>query len=98
MEIAFAYLGAPRTTRQSRTWSLASAVGAVAALRMIGFASMVFGIKYPVALTFQYVAVFSATALCLMAISQAVIIEPPAFMVRAVQAVTDRLARQFAAT
>jgi len=96
--IAFAYLGAPRTTRQSRTWSLVSAVGAVAALRMIGFASMVLGIKYPVALTFQYVAVFAASALCLMAISQAVIIEPPAFMVRAVQAVTDRLARQFATT
>ena len=96
--IAFAYLGAPRTTRQSRTWSLASAVGAVATLRLIGFASMVFGMKYPVALTFQYVAVFSVTALCLMAISQAVIIEPPAFMVRAVQAVTDRLARQFATT
>jgi lipopolysaccharide export system permease protein len=96
--IAFAYLGAPRTTRQSRTWSLVSAVGAVATLRLIGFASMVLGIKYPVALTFQYVAVFAATALCLMAISQATIIEPPAFLVRAVQAVTERLSRRFATT
>ena len=96
--IAFAYLGAPRTTRQSRTWSLVSAVGAVATLRLIGFASMVLGIKYPVALTFQYVAVFAATALCLLAISQAMIIEPPAFLVRAVQAVTDRLSRQFSTT
>ena len=68
------------------------------AKRLIGFASMVLGIKYPVALTFQYVAVFTATALCLLAISQATIIEPPAFLVRAVQAVTDRLARQFATT
>jgi lipopolysaccharide export system permease protein len=98
MIIAFAYLAAPRTTRQSRTWSLASAIGAVATLRLIGFASMVLGIKYPVALTFQYVAVFAATTLGLLAISQAVIIEPPAFLVRAVQAVTDRFARQFAAT
>jgi len=98
MIIAFAYLGAPRTTRQSRTWSLISAVGAVAALRMIGFASMVLGIKYPVALTFQYVAVFAATMLGLLAISQAAIIEPPAFLVRAVQAVTDRVSRRFAAT
>jgi lipopolysaccharide export system permease protein len=98
MIVAFAYLGAPRTTRQSRTWSLISAGGAVAALRMTGFASMVLGIKYPVALTFQYVAVFAATVLGLLAISQATIIEPPAFLVRAVQAVTDRFARQFAAT
>ncbi len=98
MIIAFAYLGAPRTTRQSRTWSLISAIGAVATLRLIGFASMVLGIKYPVALTFQYVAVFAATVLGLLAISQAVIIEPPAFLVRAVQAVTDRFTRQFAAT
>jgi len=96
MIIAFAYLGAPRTTRQSRTWSLVSAVAAVATLRMIGFASMVLGIKYPVALTFQYVAVFAATMLGLLAISQATIIETPAFLVRAVQAVTDRLSRQFA--
>jgi hypothetical protein len=65
---------------------------------MIGFASMVLGIKYPVALTFQYVAVFAATVLGLLAISQATIIEPPAFLIRAVQAVTDRFARQFAAT
>jgi hypothetical protein len=59
---------------------------------------MVLGIKYPVALTFQYVAVFAATALCLLAISQATIIEPPAFMVRAAAAVTERLSRRFAAT
>ena len=98
MIVAFAYLGAPRTTRQSRTWSLASAVGGVAALRMIGFASMVFGIRHPVALTFQYVAVFAATGLGLLAISQAIIIEPPAFLVRAVSAVTERLARRFATT
>ena len=98
MIIAFAYLGAPRTTRQSRTWSLISAGGAVATLRLIGFASMVLGIKYPIALTFQYVAVCAATALGLLAISQATIIEPPAFLVRAVQAVTDRFARRFAAT
>jgi lipopolysaccharide export system permease protein len=98
MIVAYAYLGAPRTTRQSRTWSLVSAVGGVATLRMIGFASMVFGIKSPIALSFQYVAVALATALGLLAISQGTIIEPPAFMVRAVTAVTERLTRRFATT
>ena len=98
MIVAYAYLGAPRTTRQSRTWSLVSAIGGVAALRVIGFASMVFGIKHPVVLAFQYVAVLAATGFGLMAISQATIIEPPAFMVRAAAAVTERLARRFATT
>jgi hypothetical protein len=73
-----------------------SAVGGVAALRMIGFASLVFGIKYPIALAFQYVAVALAAGLGLVAISKASIIEPPAFMVRAAAAVTARLARRFA--
>jgi lipopolysaccharide export system permease protein len=98
MIVAYAYLGAPRTTRQSRTWSLASAVGGVAVLRMIGFASMVFGIKHPIALTFQYVAVLTAGAVGVLAISQAAIIEPPAFVVRAVAALTERVSRQFATT
>jgi lipopolysaccharide export system permease protein len=98
MIVTYAYLGAPRTTRQSRTWSLVSAVGGVAALRMIGFASMVFGIKHPIALTFQYVAVALATGLGLVAISQGTIIEPPAFMVRAAAAITERLSRRLATT
>ena len=98
MIVAFAYLGAPRTTRQSRTWSLVSAIGAVAALRVIGFASLVFGIKHPMALSFQYIAVFGAAGLGLYAISHAAIIEPPAFMVRAVSSVTERLTRRFATT
>jgi len=98
MIVAFAYLGAPRTTRQSRTWSLASAVGAVATLRIIGFASIVFGIKQPGALMFQYLAVFAASVFGLFAIAQSVVIEPPAFLVRAVSSVTERLARRFATT
>src|SRR5665647_2025499 len=35
--IAFAYLGAPRTTRQSRTLSMVGAVGGVGLLRLAGF-------------------------------------------------------------
>jgi lipopolysaccharide export system permease protein len=98
MIVAFAYLGAPRTTRQSRTWSLASAIGAVAALRIIGFASLVFGIRHPFVLSLQYAAVFGAAGVGLYAISQAAIIEPPAFLVNAVSSVTERLTRRFATT
>src|SRR3990172_6188968 len=41
--IAFSYLCAPRTTRQSRTMSMMGAIGGVALLRLIGFVSTVFG-------------------------------------------------------
>ena len=54
--IAFAYLGAPRTTRQSRTMSMFGAIGGVATLRLIGFASSVFGATIPWMLSLQYIA------------------------------------------
>ena len=60
--------------------------------------SLVFGIKHPMALSFQYIAVFGAAGLGLYAISHAAIIEPPAFMVNAVSAITERLTRRFATT
>jgi len=49
-----------------------------------------------VALMAQYLAVFAATAFGLFAIANAVIIEPPAFLVRTVTFLTERLARRFA--
>ena len=52
--IAFAFLGAPRTTRQSPAWSIAAVILAVSALRLIGFASTVFTLKYPLAVLVQY--------------------------------------------
>ena len=96
MIVAYAYLGAPRTNRQSRVMSMVSAVGAVALLRIIGFVSMVLGINSPFTLSFQYVAILVATVLGLFAISRAEIIEPPAFMVRGITMVTERLTRRFA--
>jgi lipopolysaccharide export system permease protein len=41
--VTYAYLGAPRTTRQGRTTSLLGAIGAISALRGIGFAGMIGG-------------------------------------------------------
>ncbi len=98
MIVTLAYLGAPRTTRQSRTLSMVSAIGAVVGLRVIGFTSMVLGISHPAALALQYVALVAATGLGLIAIAQGAVIEPPAFVVRAISIVTERLARRFATT
>src|SRR5215204_5811624 len=67
--IAFAFLGAPRTTRQSPAWSVTAVILAVAGLRLIGFACTVFTLKYPVAAMVQYVAVGGTIAASLYAIS-----------------------------
>lgn len=96
--IAFAYLGAPRTTRQSRSMSLVAATAAVALVRMIGFASTVFGVNAPSLLVFQYIAVFGAIVLGAYAINRGIILEPPAFITNAINALVERFARRAAAT
>jgi lipopolysaccharide export system permease protein len=80
--IAFAFLGAPRTTRQSRVWSMVSVILAVSALRMIGFTSTIFGLTVPIALSWQYIAVGVTLLLGGYAIWRGLILEPPAFLLK----------------
>jgi len=94
--IAFAFLGAPRTTRQSRAWSMMAVIGGVAGLRLIGFASTVFGVQVPIMIGLQYVALLATIVLCSMAISRGLIIEPPASLVRMGDAITDYVQRHTA--
>jgi lipopolysaccharide export system permease protein len=92
--IAFAFLGAPRTTRQSQAWSVTAVILGVSAVRLVGFASTVFAINYPFAVAFEYAAVAGATAASLYAISRGLIIEPPVFLTRAVETAGQWLARR----
>ena len=94
--IAFAYLGAPRTNRQSRTISMLGAVGGVAVLRLTGFVSTVFGATMPWMLSLQYVALAIAFASGLFVIGRGVIIEPPAFIADWLAALTERVSRRVA--
>jgi len=87
MLIAFAFLGAPRTTRQSAMWSITGVIFAVSALRLTGFACTVMSIKHPIAVVFQYLAVAGVCAASLFAIGRGTIIEPPAFLIKAVDAI-----------
>ncbi len=98
MVIVFAYLGAPRTTRQSRSLSLVSVVIGALGLRMIGFASTVFGMHRGFALSFQYIAMAVVFWHGGMAISRGTIIEPPAFILNLVSAIGERLSRRLATT
>jgi lipopolysaccharide export system permease protein len=94
--IAFAYLGSPRTNRQSRTLSILGAVGGVALLRLIGFISTVFGATFPWLLPLQYVAIMLACGGGLYVIRSGLILEPPAFITDAIAALTERITRRFA--
>jgi lipopolysaccharide export system permease protein len=96
--IAYAYLGAPRTTRQSRTLSMLGAVGGVAVLRLIGFVSTVFGATVPWVLSLQYLALAIAFGAGLYVIRRGVIIEPPAFITDWIAALTERMGQRFAAS
>jgi lipopolysaccharide export system permease protein len=96
--MAFAILGAPRTSRQSRAFSLALSVVGITVLRFIGFASIVFAVHTPSAVILLYVSLLAATAWAVFAIARGAVIEPPALVNAAVNAVTERLIRRLAPT
>src|ERR1700687_2740898 len=60
--LTFAFLGAPRTTRQSRNFSIGGSILAVFGLRMAGFACSVLAVKWPFAPLVQYLMVGTASA------------------------------------
>ena len=95
--ITFAYLGAPRTTRQGRAMSIASASIVIATIRLLGFVAIVLCVKYPWVLAFQYSLLLVASLLGLYAIHRGLEIEAPAFVTNAVNAVMARLPRPAAA-
>ncbi len=92
--VTYAYLGAPRTTRQGRTTSLLAAISVISALRGIGFAGMIAGVQTPIALVLPYLALIAACALGYFSISRAIIIEPPAAITNAIGGLIERLTRR----
>ena len=96
--IAYVYLGAPRTTRQNRAMAMVSAIIGVAALRLVGFVSIVAGSRSPIMLSLQYIAVVAVFGLGFFAIHRGLLIEPPAWFVNTVSIVTERLSRRFASS
>ena len=91
--IAFAFLGKPSTTRQSRALLLAMTITAVMVLRFIGFGSAIFAAQKPTAVVILYASVATALVLGTVAISRGRGIEPPAFLTTAMAAIAARFAR-----
>jgi lipopolysaccharide export system permease protein len=93
--LTFAFLGAPRTTRQSRQFSITSSILAVFGVRMAGFACSVMTVKSPLAPVVQYLMLVSAIAISLWIIIRSIVVEPPAALMEAINRSNARLLRLF---
>ena len=93
--LTFAFLGTPRTTRQSRNFSIGGSIFAVFGLRMAGFACSVMTVKSPGAVFAQYSMLFAAIGIGLWMILGGVVVEPPAALMDAINRSNARIARLF---
>jgi len=93
--LTFAFLGTPRTTRQSRNFSIGGSIFAVFGLRMAGFACSVMTVKSPGMAVVQYLMLFGSIGIGLWMIIGGVVVEPPAALMEAINRSNARLARLF---
>ena len=93
--LTFAFLGAPRTTRQSRNFSIGGSILAVFGLRIAGFACSVMTVKSPLAPVIQYLMLAAAIGASLWIIIWGVVVEPPAALMEAINRSNARLLRLF---
>jgi lipopolysaccharide export system permease protein len=94
--LTFAFLGAPRTTRQSRAFSITTAIAAVGGLRIAGFACTVLTLRTPVAAYVQYLLLAATLLVSADVIRRAVILEPPAALTEIIARWAERLTRRLA--
>src|SRR6201991_2600143 len=93
--LTFAFLGAPRTTRQSRNFSIGGSIFAVFGLRMAGFACSVMAVKSPFAPAVQYLMLLAAIGGSVWLIVSGIVIEPPPALLETIAKSNARLARLF---
>jgi lipopolysaccharide export system permease protein len=93
--LTFAFLGSPRTTRQSRNFSIGGSILAVFGLRMAGFACSVMTVKSPLAAVVQYLMLAAGIAGGLWIILLGIVVEPPAALMEAINRSNERILRLF---
>jgi lipopolysaccharide export system permease protein len=91
--LTFAFLGSPRTTRQSRTFSIAGSILAVFTLRLLGFLCSVQAAKSDLAVPAQYLMLASAIGASLWIITRSIVIEPPGLLLERVNRIGLRMLR-----
>jgi lipopolysaccharide export system permease protein len=93
--LTFAFLGAPRTTRQSRNFSISSSILAIFTVRMAGFVCSVMTVNSPLAALVQYLLLAAAIAVSLWIVIRSIVVEPPAALMEAINRSNARLLRLF---
>jgi lipopolysaccharide export system permease protein len=91
--LAYTFLGPPQTTRQSRTVALLGMIAVVSLVRLVGFVSVIVGVRTPGVLAVQYVALFGTMIAGLWQISRGQAIEPGVLVSKIADAVAKRVAR-----
>ena len=91
--LTFAFLGSPRTTRQSRNFSIWCAILAVFGLRVAGFACSVLSSTSDLAAPAQYLLLAGAIGVSLWIIGTGIAIEPPAALMEAINRSNARMGR-----
>ncbi len=91
--LTFAFLGSPRTTRQSRNFSIGCSILAVFGLRMAGFFCSVQAARSALAMPAQYLMLATAIAASFWVITRSAVIEVPAVLVDLVTTIGTRLRR-----
>lgn len=91
--LTFAFLGTPRTTRQSRNFSITCTIGAVFALRAAGFACSVLAAKSTAAPLIQYAMLIGSIVVSVWVIFTGIVIEPPASLIEAINRSNARILR-----
>jgi lipopolysaccharide export system permease protein len=94
--VTFAFLGAPRTTRQSRAFSIVAALMTILTMRIAGFALSVVANNWAFAVVLQYLMVASVTAIAAFIVARGLTIEPSAKFAERINMITERLTRRFA--
>lgn len=91
--LTYMFLGSPQTTRQSRTLAMLGLIGTATALRMLGFVSVIVGVKVPAMLSLQFIALAAAIVGGLIQIGRGRTIEHGAATTRLATAITERIMR-----
>jgi lipopolysaccharide export system permease protein len=93
--LTFAFLGTPRTTRQSRGFAIGCAVFAVFGLRMIGFACSVMSVKTPAMAALQYAMLVAAGIVGIWIIVRGIVVDAPSGVIETFNKNNARLLRLF---
>jgi lipopolysaccharide export system permease protein len=91
--LAYAFLGSPSTTRQSRALALALVITTVTGVRLIGFGSAIVAAQVPAVLSVLYGSIAAALVFGLWAIARGTPVELPARLGTILSALTNRWAR-----